>query len=718
MNITPSTLPNPHTPLAWLPPDVAAQLEYAKLAILGISGAWIWDALLSSYDEYRMFRSHRFRYPDAVYALSRMFPGRIDHVCYVESCDVLSKIQGWIVAFQMSINSLLFFFRIRAVFVQQMAVVFFFAALWTALAATSILAPLSLRGSTIGNTGQCVPYRMKDAGAAGLIVSTVYDTLVLVAISVQLLSFYHVPPRSSKTASLKTFVTGRGMGDIAKVLLRSGQVYYLVSDSFAIAAVAFIMSPTVPDAYANTSALFIAFITNGMATRAYRQLKMTQRDAPNPDAFPDISLFLTPFIMPPKRASTARSVTAKGPKSSNGEANSTPSTSRPKRTTKNSNARREAASDDEVEGQLANRREQDEYKDDASEAESLHSDALDDDDDFDTSPKKRKRASGSLKKASKKSTSKKKRKTTEDDDEEEDDLELEDGQEIVGVVVKAPKTGRVPPGQLSQNTVDFLNELKKPECNDREWFKLHEPVYRVAEKEWKDFIEAVTDIIVENDPQVPHLPPKDGIHRIYRDIRFSPDKTPYKKGLSASFSRSGRKGIFAGYHVSSLNSALIPGNKSLIAAGVWHPGRNELQTIRNNLLRSSARFRKIISAPKFVEMFGDAKPHPKGERQNIFGMDDELKTAPKGVDKTHNEIDLLKCRSFVVIKYFKDKEVLEPNFKNEVGRYVKVLRPFVHCLNDMMTLQPDSSDDDEDGEDDDGGEDGGAPGEDDEDEEE
>lgn len=93
--------------------------------------------------------------------------------------------------------------------------------------------------------------------------------------------------------------------------------------------------------------------------------------------------------------------------------------------------------------------------------------------------------------------------------------------------------------------------------------RLAEAVYRVAENEWKDFIEAVTDIMVENDPQIPHLPPKDVIHRIYRDvscllpihaadsyfsmqIRFSPDKTPYKKGFSASFSRSGRKGIFAG----------------------------------------------------------------------------------------------------------------------------------------------------------------------------
>ncbi|KAF5331907.1 hypothetical protein D9611_008895 [Ephemerocybe angulata] len=73
----------------------------------------------------------------------------------------------------------------------------------------------------------------------------------------------------------------------------------------------------------------------------------------------------------------------------------------------------------------------------------------------------------------------------------------------------------------------------------------HEPVYRVAEQEWKVFVEALTDSLMEVDPEIPPLPPKDVIHRIYRDIRFSNDKTPYKRGFSASLSRSGRKGIFA-----------------------------------------------------------------------------------------------------------------------------------------------------------------------------
>ncbi|KAI0942836.1 hypothetical protein AcW1_002611 [Taiwanofungus camphoratus] len=364
-----------------------------------------------------------------------------------------------------------------------------------------------------------------------------------------------------------------------------------------------------------------------------------------------------------------------------------------------------------------------EFEDEDEDEASLHSDALDDEDDYGAGAK-RKRSSQSRspvkaksKASPKKSSPRKKRKTESEED--DDDLDLKEGQEVVGVVVQAPKTGQVPPGQISRNTFEFLSQLKKPECNDREWcrdalrldlvhiliipsplrFKLHEPVYRLAEKEWKDFVEVFTDLLVDVDPQIPHLPPKDVIHRIYRDIRFSNDKTPYKRGFSASFSRGGRKSIFAHYHISlfTLYSAIIPGGQSLIGAGSWCPGKNELATIRTNIMRSSSRLRQVISAPDFVKFFGKPKPHPKGERQSIFGMEDELKTAPKGVEKTHKDIDLLKCRSFCVVHRFMDSEVLAPNFKESLCEVVRVMQPFVHCMNDLMTIQDADSDSDDGG---------------------
>ncbi|KAJ3966317.1 hypothetical protein EV361DRAFT_580053 [Lentinula raphanica] len=327
-------------------------------------------------------------------------------------------------------------------------------------------------------------------------------------------------------------------------------------------------------------------------------------------------------------------------------------------------------------------------------ARDYDSDALDDDSDFnaeeadeeheETQKPKRKRGKQPV------TSPARKRRRRVDEDEEDSELDLREGQEIVGAVVQAPKTGRVPPGQISKNTFDFLEKLTHPECNDREWFKLHEPVYRLAEKEFKDFVNSFTEVLTEVDPHVPPLPPKDVIHRIYRDIRFSNDKTPYKKNLSASFSRSGRKGIFACYHIS-----IRPGGESLLAAGTWCPGKNELATIRSNISRSPDRLRQVISDPEFVELFGDPTPTKDGSRRNIFGAEDELKVAPKGFDKDHKDIDLLKCRTFAVVHRFKDSEVLSPDFKTRLGEVAAVVRPFVHCLNDLMTLQNDDDDDDD-----------------------
>ncbi|KIM64983.1 hypothetical protein SCLCIDRAFT_63538, partial [Scleroderma citrinum Foug A] len=284
---------------------------------------------------------------------------------------------------------------------------------------------------------------------------------------------------------------------------------------------------------------------------------------------------------------------------------------------------------------------------------------------------------------------KKKRKTQEE--EEVSDIDLKDGQEVVGKVVQAPKTGWAAKGRISQHTLDFLKQLRDPACNDRACFPLRgllislihvaEPVYRRCETEFREFIQAFSEILVGVDPQIPPLPPKDVVHRIYRDIRFSNDKTPYKTGLSASFSRSGRKGIFAFFK---------PGDESVIAAGAWCPGKNELSSIRNHILHSSDRLREIISHPDFVANFGEPRPHPKGKRQSVFGHEDELKTAPKGVNKSHSDIDLLKCRSLAVSRTFKDEQVLGSDYTEELEKVVRVLRPFVHCLNDMITLPVDN----------------------------
>lgn len=144
------------------------------------------------------------------------------------------------------------------------------------------------------------------------------------------------------------------------------------------------------------------------------------------------------------------------------------------------------------------------------------------------------------------------------------------------------------------------------------------------------------------------------------------------------------------------STAVKPGGESLLAAGSWCPGKNELATIRSHIQRNSSRLRRIINAPRFVKNFGPANPpsSSKKGRQNIFGRDDELKTAPKGIAKDHKwvarrancaetnqnnrDIDLLKCRSFVVLHQFTDKEVLDPDFGQTVMEVVKAAKPLVY----------------------------------------
>ncbi|KAG1764070.1 hypothetical protein EV702DRAFT_1155018 [Suillus placidus] len=319
-----------------------------------------------------------------------------------------------------------------------------------------------------------------------------------------------------------------------------------------------------------------------------------------------------------------------------------------------------------------------------SEPDFLHSEALDD------LPPKTRTAHAS---PSKPKPKRRKCKAKEDDVKDEkdvdgSDVDLKEGQQVVGRVVQAPKSGWAPPGRVSLNTLDFLAQLKDPARNDREWFALlsrpsfiYQLVYRCVENEFKDFIEAFTNMLTDVDSQIPPLPPKDVIHRIYRDVRFSNDKTPYKKRLSASFLRSGRKGIFAFFK---------PGDESVIAAGamVNHPLRSTLAT---------KTLHTILASKAFTTHFGPPRPHLHG--------DHELKVAPKGVHKNHKDIALLKCRSLAVSCRFKDAQVVTPGsqFMDTLRGIAGMMTPFVHCLNDLMTLPVDDSSDEENEDDDTGG---------------
>ncbi|KAK9898812.1 hypothetical protein P389DRAFT_193832 [Cystobasidium minutum MCA 4210] len=283
-----------------------------------------------------------------------------------------------------------------------------------------------------------------------------------------------------------------------------------------------------------------------------------------------------------------------------------------------------------------------------------------------------------------------------DEDEDASEEELQDGRKVVRTkLVKAP-SHHVKPGLVDPHTMEFLSELRTH--NDREWFAKNDARYRHALLNWQAFVTEIQTEFQRGDWSIPEMPAKDLIHRIYRDVRFSNDKTPYKTNFAASFSRAGRKGSFAGYYLQ-----ISPGGRSLLAGGKWTPDKNDLATIRTNIIRNSKPFRRIINAPRFVELFGPAKPDAKGKgtRCNVFGADDMLKVAPKmnGVDKNHKDIDLLKLRTIGVVHYFKDEDVIKPTFRQQVQDVVEAMSPLVLHLNDLLHPQSDAEEEEEEEED-------------------
>lgn len=314
-------------------------------------------------------------------------------------------------------------------------------------------------------------------------------------------------------------------------------------------------------------------------------------------------------------------------------------------------------SDDEDQVELS----EDEYQleehvdasaDEALEAEQTTNDEDEDEEEQERTPKKRKK---NPKSRPSKSKSKRSNGTTHD--------EWAPGvTRIVTKLIGPPTTGHVARGELSPNMLKFLTDLQPN--NDRDWFAKHDAVYRYVWKNFNEFAEAVLNDIMDNvDDTVPWLPTKDLVYRIYRDVRFSNDKTPYKSNFMASFSRGGRKGPFAGYHL-----LIKPDGRSFFAAGRWQPEREDLAVIRQHILvetPEAQQLKAVVKHPTFIKWYGPPKTDAKAKtakkskpqsqhhsgRSSLWGGDDELKVAPKidGVDKTHKDIDWLKLRSFVVV---------------------------------------------------------------------
>jgi uncharacterized protein (TIGR02453 family) len=209
---------------------------------------------------------------------------------------------------------------------------------------------------------------------------------------------------------------------------------------------------------------------------------------------------------------------------------------------------------------------------------------------------------------------------------------------------------------IQSHTLDFLKELV--ENNNREWFQVNKERY---DKARENVIELTTDIIGklhQIDPGVnADLDPKKCVMRIYRDIRFSKNKTPYKNNFGISLPASGTKLGGAEYYLH-----IQPG-KSFIAGGYWMPETEHLKAIRQEIDYNADDLKKIIDAPHFIKLFGE------------FRKQDQLKTVPRDYSAENPNIDLLKLKSFIVSHPLKDKELMSAKAADEIVEVCSNLYP-------------------------------------------
>lgn len=212
---------------------------------------------------------------------------------------------------------------------------------------------------------------------------------------------------------------------------------------------------------------------------------------------------------------------------------------------------------------------------------------------------------------------------------------------------------------IQKSTIDFLKKLQKN--NNREWFDKNKALYEAAKEDVTQFAQKIIDEFSKNDPSLKGTDAKKCMFRIYRDVRFSKNKDPYKTNMGAWFNSEGKNGKKAGFYFH------IEPEKSFIAGGIYMPEAPELKKIRQEIDYNAAAFRKIISNSGFKKIWG-----------KLEGM--KLVNPPKGYDKTHPEVELLKHTSFVVTHPISESELCDKGLLKKISAAHKAMIPFKQFL--------------------------------------
>jgi uncharacterized protein (TIGR02453 family) len=216
--------------------------------------------------------------------------------------------------------------------------------------------------------------------------------------------------------------------------------------------------------------------------------------------------------------------------------------------------------------------------------------------------------------------------------------------------------------QIQKSIFKFLKDIT--EHNNRDWFAEHKEDYQSHHNSLVDFSDNLIDLMRMHD-NIETPTGKKAVKRIYRDVRFSKNKAPYKTYSGMSFKR-GTQLLRGGYYVH-----IEPGN-SFVGAGFWGPNKDDLLRIRKGIETDQEEFRAVLNSDKFKSVFGVLE----GE---------QLKTCPKGFDKESTAIDLLRYKQFLIKKDFSDDEVLKADFLQNTNELFEAMRPFFDLMSYILT---------------------------------
>jgi uncharacterized protein (TIGR02453 family) len=219
---------------------------------------------------------------------------------------------------------------------------------------------------------------------------------------------------------------------------------------------------------------------------------------------------------------------------------------------------------------------------------------------------------------------------------------------------------------INTQTFDFLTNLANN--NNRDWFIANKADYETAHKNVVAFADELLAQLQKIDTTIPSTPAgKKCVMRIYRDVRFSKDKTPYKNNFGISFASNGKNGNYPGYYIQ------IQPNNSFIAGGYWMPEATHLKAIRQEIDYNSYQFKTIIENSDFLNFFKE------------LSQTDKLKTCPKGYNADNENIELLKLKSFTVFHSFTDNEIMGSNCTADMIKGLSLICPLTNFLKNAIT---------------------------------